>query len=151
MANKWIGVGRLTTDPNVHYSTGEKPKAIARYYLAVPRRMPRSETEQDTDFVPCVAFGAQAEFAEKYLHKGTKIIATGKLQSGSYTNKDGLKIYTLEVVLEDQEFAESKSAINGNDSRGVVDGQSEQSNSVTVDDGFMSIPEDVVNGFPWAQ
>ena len=105
--NKVILMGRLTRDPEVRYSQGEQPMAIARYSLAVDRRFNRnSQDGQTADFINCVAFGRNGEFAEKYLHKGTKILAEGRIQTGSYTNKDGVKVYTTEVVVENQEFAE---------------------------------------------
>ena len=108
--NKVILMGRLTRDPEVRYSQGENAMAIARYTLAVDRRFNRNNDEQTADFISCVAFGRSGEFAEKYFHKGTKIAVTGRIQTGSYTNKDGVKVYTTDVVVEDQEFAESKSA-----------------------------------------
>lgn len=102
--NKWIGMGRLTKDPDVRMT--QEGLAIARYTLAVDRR----KKEDPADFISCVVFGKGAEFAEKYLHKGSKIAVEGHIQTGSYTNKDGQKIYTTEVVIEQQEFAESKNA-----------------------------------------
>ena len=106
--NKVILMGRLTRDPDIRYSTGESATAVARYTLAVDRRF-RRDGEQTADFIGCVAFGRNAEFAEKYLHQGTKIVAVGRIQTGSYTNRDGQKVYTTDVVVEEQEFAESKS------------------------------------------
>ena len=103
--NKVILMGRLCADPEVRYSQNENQTAVARYRLAVDRRFKR-EGDQTADFIPCVAFGKAAQFAEYYLHRGTKIIITGRIQTGSYTNKDGQKIYTTDVVVEDQEFAE---------------------------------------------
>ncbi len=113
--NKVILMGRLTRDPEVRYSQGgEAPLTIARYSLAVDRRQNRNNADgQTADFINCVAFGRSAEFAEKYLRKGTKIAITGRIQTGSYTNKDGVKVYTTEVVVEDQEFAESKNSAGG--------------------------------------
>ena len=111
--NKVILMGRLCADPEVRYSQNENQTAVARYRLAVDRRFKR-EGDQTADFIPCVAFGKAAQFAEYYLHRGTKIIITGRIQTGSYTNKDGQKIYTTDVVVEDQEFAESKGASSGN-------------------------------------
>ena len=108
--NKVILMGRLTRDPEVRYSQGENATAVARYTLAVDRRFSRNNDEQTADFINCVAFGRSGEFAEKYLHKGTKIAVTGRIQTGSYTNKDGVRVYTTEVVVEDHEFAESKNA-----------------------------------------
>lgn len=109
--NKVILMGRLTRDPDIRYSQAAEPLAIARYTLAVDRRFQRrdnSGNEQTADFISCVAFGKNGEFAEKYLKQGTKIAITGRIQTGSYTNKDGNKVYTTEVVVEEQEFAESK-------------------------------------------
>lgn len=110
--NKVILMGRLTRDPEVRYSQGEQTTAVARYTLAVDRRG-RSQ-ENSADYIQCVAFGKAAEFAERYLHKGTKIVLTGRIQTGSYTNKDGQRVYTTDIVAEDQEFAESKNAESSN-------------------------------------
>ena len=109
--NKVILMGRLTRDPEVRYSQGEQPLAIARYSIAVDRRGRNSADGATADFINCVAFGKQGEFAEKYLHKGTKIAIIGRIQTGSYTNKDGVKVYTTDVVVEEHEFAESKGFI----------------------------------------
>lgn len=109
--NKVILMGRLVRDPEVRYSQGTESTTIARYTLAVDRKV-RTNNQDSVDFIPCVAFGRAADFAEKYLHKGTKIVITGRIQTGSYTNKDGVRVYTTDVVVEDQEFAESK-ATNG--------------------------------------
>ena len=111
--NKVILMGRLTRDPEVRYSQGDTPTAFARYTLAVDRRFNRNGDDATADFISCVAFGRSAEFAEKYLHKGTKIALTGRIQTGSYTNRDGVKVYTTDVVVEDQEFAESKNSSGG--------------------------------------
>ena len=109
--NKVILMGRLTRDPEVRYSSGDSSMAIARYTLAVDRRFRRNgDGEQTADFIGCVAFGKSAEFAERYFRQGLKIVVTGRIQTGSYTNKDGQKVYTTDVVVEDQEFAESKVA-----------------------------------------
>ncbi len=139
--NKVILMGRLTRDPEVRYSQGESPMAIARYSLAVDRRFNRnSQDGQTADFINCVAFGRNGEFAEKYLRKGTKILAEGRIQTGSYTNKDGVKVYTTEVVVENQEFAESKS------SQGDGSGYAPASNAGTpapAGDGFMNIPDTI--------
>ncbi len=105
--NKVILMGRLTRNPDVRYSQGEKATCVARYTLAVNRRF-RREGDQDADFINCVAFGRQGEFAEKYLKQGTKIVISGRIQTGSYTNRDGVKVYTTDVVVEEQDFAESK-------------------------------------------
>ena len=111
--NKVILMGRLTRDPEVRYSQGEQATAIARYTLAVDRRFKR-DGDQTADFIGCVAFGKLGEFAEKYLRKGTKVVVTGRIQTGSYTNKDGQKVYTTDVVVEECEFAESKNAAGDN-------------------------------------
>lgn len=110
MANKVFLMGRLTKDPEMR---GEGTALCARYTLAVDRRY-QKDGEQQTDFINCVVFSKGAEFAEKYLKKGTKIVATGRIQTGSYTNKDGQKIYTTDVIVEDQEFAESKASSSAN-------------------------------------
>ena len=107
--NKVILIGRLTSDPEVRYSQGENATAIARYRLAVDRRF-KKDGEQSADFIPCVAFGKNGEFAEKYLHKGTKIAVTGRIQTGNYTNQEGQKVYTTDIVVEEHEFCESKSS-----------------------------------------
>lgn len=111
--NKVILMGRLTRDPEVRYSQGERQMAIARYTLAVDRRGRNAAAgEQTADFLTCIAFDKAAEFAEKYFHQGTKLIVTGRIQTGSYTNKDGQKVYTTDIIVEEQEFAESKAAGN---------------------------------------
>ncbi len=108
--NKVILMGRLTRDPDIRYSAGENAQAVARYTLAVDRRFRREGSDQTADFIGCVAFGRQAEFAEKYLRQGIKIAVTGRIQTGSYTRNDGTRVYTTDVVVEEQEFAESKNA-----------------------------------------
>ncbi len=110
--NKVILMGRLTRDPEVRYSQGERAMAIARYTLAVDRRGRRSQDDgaQTADFSQCVAGERAGEFAETYFHQGTKVLVTGRIQTGSYTNRDGQKVYTTDVIVEDQEFAESKNA-----------------------------------------
>lgn len=131
--NKVILIGRLTRDPEIRYSQGENATCIGRISLAVDRRF--NKEEQSADFISCVAFGKNGEFAEKYLHKGTKIAIVGRIQTGSYTNKDGQKVYTTDIVVEEQEFAESKNASGGNNGGENV---GQQSNS--AGDGFMNIP-----------
>lgn len=138
--NKVILMGRLTRDPEVRYSQGENPLAIARYTLAVDRRFVK-DNQQTADFISCVCFGKGAEFAEKWLRQGIKICITGRIQTSSYTNKDGIKVYTTEVVVEEQEFAESKKFQEEAGQRpepGNVDG-----------DGFMSIPEGIEDELPF--
>ncbi len=143
--NKVILMGRLTKDPETRYTQGNEPMCIARYTLAVDRRFKRGE-QASADFIPCVAFGHGGEFAEKYLKKGTKIAVTGRIQTGSYTNKNGQKVYTTEVVVEDQEFAESKQ----NQSAPSQNTQSAKSSSDDVPDGFMSIPDGIDEELPFA-
>ena len=111
--NKVILMGRLTRNPEVRYGAGENSTAVARYTIAVDRRFKR-DGEQSADFIGCVAFGRNAEFAEKYLRKGTKVVVSGRLQTGKYTNKDGQTVYTTDVVIDDQEFAESKAVSDRN-------------------------------------
>ena len=108
--NKVILMGRLTRDADIRYSQGEQSMAIARFSLAVDRRFKRAGDQQTADFISCVAFGKTAEFIEKYCHQGTKLVVDGRIQTGSYTNKDGVKVYTTDVVCENLEFAESKAA-----------------------------------------
>lgn len=141
--NKVILMGRLTRDPEVRYSQGENATAIARYTIAVDRRFKR-DNDASADFIGCVAFGKSAEFAEKYLKQGTKICVTGRIQTGSYTNKDGVKVYTTDVVVEDQEFAESKNA-QGEGFRG----DSRPTPTAASGDGFMSIPDGIEDELPF--
>lgn len=145
--NKVILMGRLTRDPEVRYSQGENNLAIARYTLAVDRRFQRN-SDQSADFISCVAFGRSAEFAEKYLKQGIKICVTGRIQTGSYTNKDGAKVYTTDVVVEDQEFAESKNASQSNGGADFQDG-GRPTPSAASGDGFMSIPEGIEDELPF--
>lgn len=111
--NKVILIGRLTRDPDIRYSQGENQMCVARYTLAVDRRY-RKDGEQKADFISCIAFGKSGEFAEKYLHKGIKIAVEGRIRTGSYTNKDDVKVYTTDVVVDNQEFAESKAESDRN-------------------------------------
>ena len=157
--NKVILMGRLTRDPEVRYSQGERAMAIARYTLAVDRRGRRggNDDSQTADFIPCVAFDRAGEFAEKYFHQGTKIVVTGRIQTGSYTNRDGQKVYTTEVIVEDQEFAESKNASgsgNYGGGSGSYDGgyrpAERPAPSIAIGDGFMNIPDGVEDeGLPF--
>lgn len=155
--NKVILMGRLTRDPEVRYSQGENATAIARYTLAVDRRFNRNGDENSADFIGCVAFGKSAEFAERYLHKGTKIAITGRIQTGSYTNRDGVKVYTTDVVVEDQEFAESKNSAGNNDGgyNNAGFGNSGYSNTssrpqpAATGDGFMNIPDGIDEELPF--
>ncbi len=144
--NKVILMGRLTRDPEIRYSQGEQAMAVARYTLAVDRRFRRDNDQQTADFIGCVAFGRQGEFAEKYLRKGIKIAITGRIQTGSYTNKDGQKVYTTDVVVEEQEFAESKAVSDGNAGFAPID---RPSPSVAAGDGFMNIPDGIDEELPF--
>lgn len=142
--NKVILMGRLTRDPEVRYSQGETPMAIARYSLAVDRRGRNSQDGQTADFINCVAFGRQGEFAEKYLHKGTKMLVEGRIQTGSYTNKDGVKVYTTDVIVENQEFAESKNSSQNSDNGGFAPaGGGRAPEPIAAGDGFMNIPDGI--------
>ena len=151
-------MGRLTRDPEVRYSQGENQTAIGRYTLAVDRRFKR-DGEQSADFISCVCFGKSAEFAEKYFHQGLKITISGRIQTGSYTNKDGVKVYTTDVIVEEQEFAESKassgqqaSANRPNDGASAGNNQSvgsTGSNQQAGYDGFMSIPDGIDEELPF--
>lgn len=123
--NKVILCGRLTADPEVRYSQGENPTAVARYSLAIDRKYSKGD-ERQTDFINCIAFGKSGEFAEKYLKKGMKILVVGRIQTGSYTNKDGQKVYTTDVVIEEHEFVESKKTDN------------QEPQQYTGDDNFMN-------------
>jgi len=179
--NKAILMGRLTRDPDIRYTQGDNPMCIARYTLAVDRRFSRNANNDgnNADFIPCVCFGKTAEFVEKYLKKGTKMAVTGRIQTGSYTNRDGVKVYTTEVVVEDQEFAESRNASgngnfggngnynggnsgynsgsnNGGGSRGGnYGGKAEQAPAQDAGssdslDGFMNIPDGIDEELPFA-
>ena len=144
--NKVILMGRLTRDPEVRYSAGENALAIARYTLAVDRRFKR-DGEQSADFINCLAFGRSAEFAEKYLRQGVKIAVTGRIQTGSYTNKDGVRVYTTDVVVEEQEFAESKAASASNSG---YQASPSPSPSADIGDGFMNIPDGIDEELPFS-
>lgn len=140
--NKVILMGRLTRDPDVRYSQGEKATCVARYTLAVDRRFHR-DGDQDADFIDCVTFGKSGEFAEKYLKKGTKIVICGRIRTGSYTDKDGNKRYTTDVVVEEHNFAESKNSAS-NSQPAPQNGQPAAAN-----DGFMSIPDGIEEELPF--
>lgn len=143
--NKVILMGRLTRDAEIRYSQGENSTAIARFTLAVDRRFHRDNEEQSADFIGCVAFGKTAEFLEKFGHKGTKFVLEGRIQTGSYTNKDGQRVYTTDVIAENVEFAESKSKDGGSapsNDAGAFSGQA-------GDDGFMNIPDGIDEELPF--
>ncbi len=148
--NKAILMGRLTRDPEVRYSQGENSTAVARFTLAVDRRFKRAGDTQDADFIGCVAFGKQAEFVEKYFKQGMKMVAVGRIQTGSYTNKDGQKVYTTDVVAEEIEFAESKG--NNGDSgfqQGGFQKEFRPEPSSAMGDGFMNIPDGIDEELPF--
>ena len=150
--NKVILMGRLTRDPEVRYTQGDNQMAIARYTLAVDRRFNRNGDENTADFISCVAFGKSGEFAERYFRKGTKVLVTGRIQTGSYTNKDGVKVYTTDVVVEDQEFAESKNSNNNsgdNYGNSFGGGNSQSAAPMAADDGFMNIPDGIDEELPF--
>ena len=147
--NKVILMGRLTREPDVRYSqNADGSMAVARYTLAVDRRRGRnSDNEQSADFISCVAFGRSAEFAEKYLHQGTKVVVSGRIQTGSYTNKDGQRVYTTDVVVDDQEFAESKASAASSEAAYTP---SRSNPAAPAGDGFMNIPDGVEDeGLPF--
>lgn len=148
--NKVVLVGRLTRDPEVRYSQGDNATAVARYTIAVDRRFKR-DNEPSADFIPCVIFGRSAEFAEKYFRQGMRVAISGRIQTGSYTNKDGVKVYTTEVVVEDQEFAESKNSSGGDG--GFAGGNSYSGGGrpapMAAGDGFMNIPDGIDEELPF--
>lgn len=144
--NKVILMGRLTRDPEIRYSQGAEQTCIARYTLAVDRRTRQQEGQQTADFISCVTFGHNAEFAEKYFRQGLKIVITGRIQTGSYTNREGRKAYTTDVIAEEQEFAESKAAAASN--AGNAAGQ--QAEPKTGADGFMNIPDGIDEELPFS-
>ncbi len=168
--NRVILMGRLTRDPEVRYSNGERSMAIAHYTLAVDRRGRRNQNagdQQTADFIPCVAFDKAAEFAEKYFHQGMRVLVSGRIQTGSYTNRDGNKVYTTEVILDDQEFADSKGAAapagsygqggrqssapaSGSSYSGGYSGDSKPAPESASTEGFMNIPDGVEDeGLPF--
>ena len=149
--NKVILMGRLTRDPDVRYSAGENALAIARYTLAVDRRFKR-DGEATADFISCVAFGRAAEFAERYFHQGIRIVVCGRIQTGSYTNREGQKVYTTEVVVEEQEFAESKSASDqyaASHPSAPAPSAAAPTPSAASADGFMNIPDGIDEELPF--
>ena len=137
--NKVILMGRLTRDPEVRYSQGENSTAIARYTLAVDRRFSRNNDGDNVDFINCVAFGKAAEFTEKYFRKGIKVAVAGRIQTGSYTNRDGVKVYTTDIMVEEQEFAESKN----------TNSESERPKPASASDGFKNIPDGIDDELPF--
>jgi single-strand DNA-binding protein len=142
--NKSILVGRLTRDPEVRYSQGENANVVARFTIAVNRRFKNNEGNYDADFINCVAFGKSAEFIEKYFKKGMAIGITGRIQTGNYTNKDGVKVYTTDVVVEEAEFVESKNSGGSSASSNVP-----TNNNSPSADGFMNIPDGIDEELPF--
>lgn len=154
--NKVILMGRLTRDPDVRYSNGENATAVARFTLAVDRRFARRDggsDQQTADFIGCVAFGRNAEFIEKYFRQGMRVTICGRIQTGSYTNRDGQKVYTTDIVVEEQEFAESRAASDANRaSSGMGNGYqpaSAPSPMGAIGDGFMNIPDGIDEELPF--
>ncbi|MDF2538941.1 MAG: hypothetical protein K0S76_1962 [Herbinix sp.] len=148
--NKVMLMGRLTRDPEVRYTQGESSMAIARFTMAVDRRFKRAGETQEADFIGCVAFGKQAEFVEKYFKQGMKMLAVGRIQTGSYTNKDGQKVYTTDVVVEEIEFAESKgNNSDGGHQQGGYQRDFKPEPSSAMGDGFMNIPDGIDEELPF--
>ena len=147
--NKVILMGRLTRDPDVRYTAGENQTCVARYTLAVDRRFKR-EGEQSADFISCVVFGKGAEFTDKYLRQGTKIAITGRIQTGNYTGKDGQKVYTTDVVVEEQEFAESKGASNSGNVAQASTTPATVKAQPDGPDGFMHIADGIDEELPFS-
>ena len=145
--NKVILMGLLTRDPEVRYSQGENAMAIGRFSIAVDRRRQNNADGQTADFINIVAFGRLGEFAEKYLHKGTKVALSGRIQTGSYTNKDGVKVYTTDIIAEDIEFAESKNSSGGDG--GYTGGGNSRPAPASAGDGFMNIPDGIDEELPF--
>lgn len=144
--NKVILMGRLTRDPDIKYMQNEQQTAVARFTLAVDRRFKRQGDDQAADFINCVAFGKTAEFAEGYLKQGTKVVGCGRIQTGSYTNKEGYRVYTTDVVIEELEFAESKKSAQQYDA-----GSAAQRPEPSADaDGFVNIPDGLEDGLPFS-
>ena len=135
--NKVILVGRLTRDPEIRYSQGENSMAVGRYTIAINRRV-KPDQEQTADYIRCIVFGRAAEFSEKYFRQGMRIAVSGRIQTGSYVNKDGIKVYTTEVVVEEQEFAESKAEAEGRPQESTTDA-----------DGFMNVPDGLDEELPF--
>ena len=142
--NKVILMGRLTRDPEVRYSQGDSQMAIAKFSLAVDRRYKKQGDETTADFFNCTAFGKQAEFVEKYLKKGTKVVVTGRIQNDNYTNKEGQKVYSVQIIVEEMEFAESKASA---EQRGQA--ENNQPMGEPDSDGFMNIPDGIDNSLPF--
>ncbi len=158
--NKVILMGRLTRDPEVRYSQGASQTAVARFSIAVDRRFGKREGEPDADFFNCTAFGKTAEFVERYLHKGTKIALSGRIQNDNYTNKEGQMVYSVRIIVDDVEFAESKNASGGNagggynnaggyNNGGYAGGGNSAPAPSGTGDGFMNIPDGIDEELPF--
>lgn len=147
--NKAILMGRLTRDPEVRYSQNDSSMAIARFSLAVDRRFKKQGDEVTADFFNCTAFGKQGEFVEKYLKKGTKIVVTGRIQNDNYTNKDGQKVYSIQIMVEEIEFAESKASSQNNAGNAGNDGGTQSQMGAPDADGFMNIPDGIGSELPF--
>ncbi len=145
--NKVILMGRLTRDPEVRYSQGEGGSAVARFSLAVDRRFKRAG-DAEADFFNCTAFGRQAEFVERYLKRGTKMVVTGRIQNDNYTNREGQRVYSVQVIVEELEFAESKAASAGNNDGGYQPAD-RPSPAAAIGDGFMNIPDGIDEELPF--
>lgn len=144
--NKVIQMGRLTKDPEIRVSQGATTTTIARFSIAVDRRIKR-EGEPDADFFSCTCFGKQAEFVERYLHKGVKVLLTGRIQNDNYTNKDGQMVYGVRIMVDEIEFAESKNAAGGNNNSNAA--ASNSNASTGAGDGFMNIPDGIDEELPF--
>lgn len=147
--NKWHGIGRLCGDPEIRYTQDDKATCIARYRLAVDRKGRKDGGQPEADFIPCVAFGKNGEFAEKYLKKGMKIAVVGRIQTGSYTNKDGSKVYTTDIVVEEHEFCESKQPGTNTTPENSGNTGGNQQSVNTFAGGFMNIPDGIEEELPF--
>lgn len=142
--NKVLLRGRAVRDPEIRYTQGQNSTAVARYTLAVDRRYSGPDGKREADFIPCIAFGKAAEFCERYVHKGTALCICGRINTGSYTNRDGQKVYTTDVIVEEQEFSESRAAAERSASTDTAqEASSTARDAAQVGDGWMEIPEGV--------
>ena len=146
--NKTIMMGNLTRDPEIRYSQGENPLAIGRFTIAVARKFSR-EGEPDADFFNCTCFGKQAEFLEKYFRQGSRILLSGRIQNDNYTNKNGERVYSVQLMVEELEFGERKGPSNGGNAGLQSNSSFSVGESSEVDDGFMNIPEGIEDGLPF--
>lgn len=146
--NKVILMGRLTRDPEVRYSQGDSQLAIGKFSIAVDRRFKRQGDTVTADFFNCTAFGKQAEFVEKYLKQGTKVVVTGRIQNDNYTNKEGQKVYSVQIIVEEMEFAESKNAAAGNGSS-FQNPSMGNTEPMAPEEGFMNIPDGIESTLPF--